>query len=164
MGSIRKTYEEAQKTREEILRAGIAACTRSGNDGLSQAQVAEEAGVTRGALYRHFAGKKRLLREMVETLLADMGAAIETAANREADGWAALEAGCRCFFTGLPATGISADCDDRRPGGAGNRGMAGIGFSPHEPFPGGGADGVGGGKEKSTCRTPKPPPKRWPAR
>jgi len=98
MGSIRKTYEEAQKTRDEILRAGIAACTRSGYDGLSLAQMAEDAGVTRGALYHHFAGKKGLLREMVEALLTEMGAAIETAANREADGWAALEAGCRCFL------------------------------------------------------------------
>lgn len=96
----RKTYEEAQKTREDILRAGIAACARSGYDGLSLAQVAEDAGVTRGALYHHFAGKKGLLREMVESLLADMGSAIETAANEASDGWAALEAGCRCFLRG----------------------------------------------------------------
>jgi AcrR family transcriptional regulator len=60
--------------------------------------VALEAGVTKGALYHHFDGKRQLFEAVfereVERLTADLAAAYAA----EEDPWEALEAGCRAFL------------------------------------------------------------------
>jgi AcrR family transcriptional regulator len=94
----RKTFEEAQQTRRKILDTAIRHCTQGGYEGLSLADVAREADVTRGAIYHHFAGKQALFLEMVEELLGRMGAAIINSAQRAPDTWHSLLAGCRTFL------------------------------------------------------------------
>jgi AcrR family transcriptional regulator len=94
----RKTHEEAQETRRRILATAIRHCEQRGYERLALADVAQEAGVTRGAIYHHFANKQALFLEMVEVLLGRMGAAILDAAEKAPDTWQSLVAGCRTFL------------------------------------------------------------------
>jgi AcrR family transcriptional regulator len=94
----RKTFEEAQQTRRRILDTAIRHCVARGYDGLSLADIAQEAQVTRGAIYHHFANKQALFLEIVEELLGRMGAAILDSAEKAPNNWQALMEGCRTFL------------------------------------------------------------------
>jgi TetR/AcrR family acrAB operon transcriptional repressor len=65
--AIRKTKAEAAFTRENVLRAALRVFSRQGYAASTLEDIAEEAGVTRGAIYWHFQGKAELYR----TLLAE---------------------------------------------------------------------------------------------
>jgi AcrR family transcriptional regulator len=94
----RKTFQEAQKTRQRILDTAIRHCRERGYEGLSLAEVASDAQVTRGAIYHHFNNKQTLFVEMVEQLLTRMGEAILASAEKAPDTWGSLLAGCRTFL------------------------------------------------------------------
>ena len=55
-------------TKERILQAALALFAREGYAGVSMADIAGELGITKGALYRHFAGK----RDIFESILRRM--------------------------------------------------------------------------------------------
>lgn len=95
----RRTQQEARETRRRILDTAIRHCEQRGYEQLALADVAREAGVTRGAIYHHFANKQALFLEMVETLLLGMGAAILEAAGKAPNTWQSLLAGCRAFLS-----------------------------------------------------------------
>ena len=65
----RKTKEEAQETRCAILDAAIQIFSVRGVSRTSLADIAEEAGVTRGAIYWHFANKADLLNALWDQML-----------------------------------------------------------------------------------------------
>jgi AcrR family transcriptional regulator len=94
----RKTFEEAQQTRQRIIQIAIQHCKQRGYEGLSLVEVAQEAQVTRGAIYHHFPSKQALFLEMVEQLLGSMGSAILESAEKAPDTWQSLLAGCRTFL------------------------------------------------------------------
>lgn len=56
----RKTKEEAMQTRRQIMEAAMSLFGRQGLIGTSLVDIAREAGVTRGAIYWHFANKEEL--------------------------------------------------------------------------------------------------------
>lgn len=71
---MRRTKEEAEKTRRRIMAAALRRFDRSGISSTTLEEVARAAGVTRGAIYWHFSGKKALLqavREEVSVPLLD---------------------------------------------------------------------------------------------
>ena len=55
-------------TKERILQAALALFAREGYAGVSMADIAVELGITKGALYRHYAGK----RDIFESILRRM--------------------------------------------------------------------------------------------
>lgn len=63
---MRRTAEEAARTREALLRAALMAFEEKGWRGATFEQVAERAGVTRGALNHHFRSKEALLSDALE--------------------------------------------------------------------------------------------------
>ncbi|HMO45497.1 MAG TPA: TetR family transcriptional regulator [Rubrivivax sp.] len=63
---VRRTKEEAQQTRNALLDAAEAVFERRGVSGTSLQEVAEAAGVTRGAVYWHFRGKADLYNAMMD--------------------------------------------------------------------------------------------------
>jgi AcrR family transcriptional regulator len=69
----------AAETRERLLRAAADAFAERGYDGTRVADIAVAAGVSRGAMYAHFASKAELLVDALRThgrrLLADLFAA-----------------------------------------------------------------------------------------
>lgn len=58
----RKTAEEAAKTRSAIVDAALVVFAEKGPAAAQLDDVASRAGVTRGAVYHHFAGKDELLQ------------------------------------------------------------------------------------------------------
>ena len=65
----RKTKEEAQQTRNNLLAAAIRLFARRGGSRTSLAEIASEAGVTRGAIYWHFSNKGDLLDALWQQIL-----------------------------------------------------------------------------------------------
>jgi TetR/AcrR family transcriptional regulator, acrAB operon repressor len=63
---VRKTKEEAQETRSAILDAAEIVFQERGVSHTSLAEIATAAGVTRGAIYWHFANKADLFDAMVQ--------------------------------------------------------------------------------------------------
>jgi TetR/AcrR family acrAB operon transcriptional repressor len=63
---MRRSKEEAALTREAILEGALACFDRYGITSSTVEQIAREAGVTRGAVYHHFAGKREILRAIRE--------------------------------------------------------------------------------------------------
>lgn len=65
---MRRTKEEAEKTKEAIFQAGIRLLASKGIQQTSMSDIAHVAGVTRGAIYWHFANKEDLFNEIHDRL------------------------------------------------------------------------------------------------
>lgn len=63
---------ERKNRRAEILEAAIRVVAQQGVNGASVRRIASEAGVTEGALYRHFASKDDLCAQAYRQIVADM--------------------------------------------------------------------------------------------
>ncbi|GIH72373.1 MULTISPECIES: TetR/AcrR family transcriptional regulator [Sphaerimonospora] len=63
--------------RDELLDAAECLLDDQGVQGLTLAAVAERAGVSKGGLLYHFAGKEALIQGMIERLIADFDALVE---------------------------------------------------------------------------------------
>ena len=63
--------------KNEIVTATVHLVARQGVNGTSIRQIATAAGVTEGALYRHFKGKDDLCQQAYFTIVADMASAKE---------------------------------------------------------------------------------------
>ena len=71
---MRRTKEDAARTRDAIIAAALACFDRHGIARCTMEQIAAEAGVTKGAVYWHFKGKQEIfhaLREQVSLPLLD---------------------------------------------------------------------------------------------
>jgi TetR/AcrR family acrAB operon transcriptional repressor len=81
---VRRTKEEAQETRSQILEAAEKAFYERGVARTTLADIAALAGVTRGAIYWHFSNKADLVQAMLDTLhepLDEMARASENEAE-----------------------------------------------------------------------------------
>jgi TetR/AcrR family acrAB operon transcriptional repressor len=78
---VRRTKEEAQETRSQILEAAQKAFYERGVARTTLADIAALAGVTRGAIYWHFSNKADLVQAMLDSLhepLEEMAKASES--------------------------------------------------------------------------------------
>jgi TetR/AcrR family acrAB operon transcriptional repressor len=62
---MRRTKEEAAVTRKALLDAGLSVFSRKGYAATTLEDIAEAAGVTRGAIYHHFGGKAELYNTVI---------------------------------------------------------------------------------------------------
>jgi len=69
---VRKTKEEAGKTRKEIIESARKVFHQCGVSRSTLEKIAKEAGVTRGAIYWHFKDKAELFFAMREDVFAPM--------------------------------------------------------------------------------------------
>jgi len=74
---MRRTKEEAARTRAGVLRAALAAFSEKGYGGTTLEDVARKAGVTRGAIYWHFSGKADLYNALVQEYSAPFRTVVE---------------------------------------------------------------------------------------
>jgi len=92
---MRKTRKEALETRERLLDAAESVFRERGVSRTSLAELATAAGVTRGAVYWHFADKAEVLRAMCDRATSPFAAMIEQAgATAAADPLATLRGLC----------------------------------------------------------------------
>lgn len=61
----RKTKKEAEKTRRQILDAALKVCSEKGYSKTTFVDIADEIGLTKGAVYWHFKTKPELLAAMI---------------------------------------------------------------------------------------------------
>ena len=95
----RRTRAQSDATAARILAVAGELFTRDGYAATGLEAVASAAGVTRGAVYHHYAGKTDLFRAVLREAQRTVAAAVDRAADARTDPWAALEAGCREFLT-----------------------------------------------------------------
>jgi AcrR family transcriptional regulator len=102
-----------QRERSEATTAALVAAARElfAQDGFAATSldaVVGRAGMTKGALYHHFEGKRELFAAVFageqRRLLEEIGSAYE--AGAESDPWRALEGGCRAFLEFTQEPGV----------------------------------------------------------
>ena len=97
----RASAADAALTAESILRAATEAFSQ-GYQGASVGQIAEAAGVTRGAVHHHFSDKIGLFEAVVRAGHERVAAAVVARADVESEHpRAALRAGCHAFVDAI---------------------------------------------------------------
>jgi len=92
---VRRTKEEAQETRNRILDTAEEVFREQGVTSTSLADIADAAGVTRGAIYWHFRNKGDLFAAMLDRVALPMEEMIRRAADvSTADPLSSLRACC----------------------------------------------------------------------
>ena len=76
---MRRTKEEAEKTRQDLLKAALSVFSQKGYAATTLEDVAKEAGVTRGAIYWHFGSKAELYAALLEEYSARGTEIVQTA-------------------------------------------------------------------------------------
>ncbi|NWB94685.1 TetR family transcriptional regulator [Pseudomonas gingeri] len=80
---VRRTKEEAQETRRQILEAAEKAFYERGVARTTLADIASLAGVTRGAIYWHFSNKAELVQAMLDSLQEPLDALARASESEE---------------------------------------------------------------------------------
>ncbi|MGB3335632.1 MAG: TetR/AcrR family transcriptional regulator [Devosia sp.] len=102
----RTQSERREETKGQLLAAARALFAEKGFAETSTPEIVARAGVTRGALYHHFADKTALFAAVVEAEHADVADGIEAAGDATpADPVAALLAGSEAFFAAMSDEG-----------------------------------------------------------
>ena len=76
---MRRTKEEAEQTRQNLLDAALAAFSEHGYQAEGLQDIAAAAGTTRGAIYHHFNNKADLYRQLMEDASQQASEVIATA-------------------------------------------------------------------------------------
>ena len=76
---MKRTKEEAAQTRQQLLNAALSIFSRKSFEAVSLEEVAEAAGVTRGAIYHHFGSKADLFMALIEDASAQGGVVVQQA-------------------------------------------------------------------------------------
>ncbi|MBA3825730.1 MAG: TetR family transcriptional regulator [Ktedonobacterales bacterium] len=97
---MKKTAAEAAETRKALLKAALTVFSQNGYSATTLDQVARAAGVTRGAVYWHFASKAELYGSLLQTYGGQGGAIMASAA---AEGGSFITV-CRRILTRLLTT------------------------------------------------------------
>jgi AcrR family transcriptional regulator len=87
-----KNVERGQATREQIIAVATRLFADRGYEGTSIEAVLQEAGVSRGSLYHHFAGKDALFEAVLKAVEESAGIQVVAATEGATDIVAALQA------------------------------------------------------------------------
>lgn len=94
----RATKEQSERTRARIVEVARMSFAERGYAGVGLERVAADAGVTRGALYHHFADKAALFTEVLDAVQASVARRIVEAAADVTDPADSLVVGSRAFL------------------------------------------------------------------
>ena len=94
----RTQAERSEATRGALLTAARRLFTEKGYAATGRDEIAAAAGVTRGALYHHFAGKEAVFRAVVEQLEQEITTDVATVAAGGGDAATELRLGCLAFL------------------------------------------------------------------
>ncbi|MBL8580695.1 MAG: TetR/AcrR family transcriptional regulator [Rhizobiaceae bacterium] len=104
-GMRRSNPERTDATRTALLHAARRLFVEKGYGGTSTPEIVAAAGVTRGALYHHFADKKAVFAAVFEREAAAVAEAIEAAAPAAMSALDALIEGSRAYLEAMAAPG-----------------------------------------------------------
>lgn len=100
----RRTKAEALQTRHKLLDTAETVFLRQGVSRTSLAEIATEAGATRGAIYWHFKDKTDLFQAMMERVIWPLEEALRLASEAQANGDNSLQRMCNLMQTALHKT------------------------------------------------------------
>lgn len=89
--------ERRESTRAALLVAARQLFTEKGFAGTGREEIAERAGVTRGALYHHFASKQAAFQAVAEELDAEMARDVVRAARKSTDPVEQIRLSCLAY-------------------------------------------------------------------
>src|SRR5260370_25930668 len=98
MDRRKKNVAGGEATRAQLIAIGPSVFASRGYDDPSIEAVLREAGISRGSLYHHFAGKEALFEAVLEDVEARVGSETIAAAEGAAGPGAALRAGCLAWI------------------------------------------------------------------
>ena len=101
----RSNRDRTDATRRELVAAARKLFTEKSYAETSTPEIVAAAGVTRGALYHHFADKQALFRAVVEQEAAEVASEIESAAPASLGARDALVAGSDAYLAAMRAPG-----------------------------------------------------------
>lgn len=87
---MRKTKAKSQKTRQHLLNAALEVFHKQGVTRATLQEIAQEAGVTRGALYWHFKNKEDLFKALFEQVFQDCHLSLDEPLAEIDDAWVYL--------------------------------------------------------------------------
>lgn len=91
--------EQREQTRRALLRESRRLFASRGYAAVGLSEIVTAAGVTKGALYHHFEGKRDLFRAVLEQVQYEVGERVAGAAEGVQDPWTQLTTGCREFLS-----------------------------------------------------------------
>lgn len=95
---MNRKVEQGDATRAQLIAAGVALFTERGFAGTSTTEIVRRAGVTRGALYHHFADKEDLFEAVYQEVEKEVFARCAAASAGAADTASALVTGLHAFL------------------------------------------------------------------
>jgi AcrR family transcriptional regulator len=95
---VQTQQQRSEATTRKLLDAARRLFAADGYAATSLDDVVRVAGVTKGALYHHFEGKRDLFRAVFEREHERLAVVVTEAAAPETDPWDAFYAGARAFF------------------------------------------------------------------
>jgi AcrR family transcriptional regulator len=103
---MRTQTERSEATIGELVSAARSLFAERGFAETSIEDIVRAAGVTRGALYHHFADKTELFRAVLEEEEKGLVRASAEAAARKRGAWSKVEAGCDAFLDACLDKGV----------------------------------------------------------
>src|SRR5690242_13205598 len=97
----RKTKEDAEVTRQNLLSGALKVFSRQGYAAARLEDIAEEAGVTRGAIYWHFKNKADLYNTLVGETLSGIQSVVDRAV-RQGGTFLEIQRRVMIYITTLP--------------------------------------------------------------
>src|SRR5437588_9351940 len=94
----RSQAERSQATREALIGAGRKLFAERGFAAIGTGEIVRAAGVSRGALYHHFDGKRGLLEAVYEQIERELAERIAAAALGATDPLEAMRSGTEMFL------------------------------------------------------------------
>ncbi len=94
----RSQAERTEATTAALVDAARELFARDGYDATSLDVVAARAGVTKGAVYHHFDGKRQLFEAVFSREVERVTTPLAAAYARKKDPWEAFKAGCKAFL------------------------------------------------------------------
>src|SRR5262245_5845005 len=98
--------QRTEATTAALVEAGRELFAQDGYEATSLDAVVAEAGVTKGALYHHFTGKRELFAAVFTAEQQKLNEVVSAAYSRRDDPWEAFEAGCRAFVETCQEPGV----------------------------------------------------------
>lgn len=103
---VRTQAERSRATTEQLVAVARELFAVEGYDATFLEAVVERAGVTKGALYHHFGGKRDLFEAVYAAEQSSIEQAIYQVAVGIADSWEAFCSGCEAFFAAALDSGF----------------------------------------------------------
>ncbi len=98
MAERRTKTEQRAETMRKLIAVAREQFTKHGYAQASTETIVQLAGVTRGALYHHFASKEGLFKAVVADVQAEVGRRVADASQAHSEPWDQLINGCQAFL------------------------------------------------------------------